>query len=92
MLTVHPYGVAGQFPTLATQARNLAQSVAQVAQSAIQGGDVLATSEEVERRLGICRKCDKFVHESGRCVLCGCFMHLKARAKALTCPDQPPRW
>lgn len=39
-----------------------------------------------EERLAICNSCDKFLHTTSTCKVCGCFMKLKtAYAKAM-CP------
>ncbi|MCR5119347.1 MAG: DUF6171 family protein [Lachnospiraceae bacterium] len=42
--------------------------------------------EEYERRLDICRKCEKL--SAGTCLKCGCFVELRAAAKAGHCPGK----
>jgi Family of unknown function (DUF6171) len=40
---------------------------------------------EINRRLNICQGCESF--KEGRCMLCGCFMKLKARLSTGSCPS-----
>ena len=42
------------------------------------------TEEEYERRLAICRTCDKLL--AGTCGACGCYVELRAAAKVSRCP------
>lgn len=47
-------------------------------------------SEEYERRLMICKSCDRLFQ--GMCRLCGCFVEMRAAMKIRGCPDIPDRW
>lgn len=40
--------------------------------------------EEYERRLAVCRDCDKLL--AGTCGACGCYVELRAVAKVSHCP------
>lgn len=42
------------------------------------------TEEEYERRLAVCRDCDKLL--AGTCGACGCYVELRAAAKVSHCP------
>ncbi|MCC8137047.1 MAG: DUF6171 family protein [Clostridiales bacterium] len=41
-------------------------------------------------RLAVCRTCDKLL--SGMCILCGCYVELRAAMRVRGCPHVPPRW
>jgi hypothetical protein len=45
----------------------------------------LASSKEVEKRLEICKKCDRY-NTLGICKECGCLVKFKARLKNKSCP------
>ena len=48
-------------------------------------------AEDVHRaRLDICRKCDHL--QNGMCVLCGCYVELRAAKTHMKCPDVPGKW
>ena len=42
--------------------------------------------EEYERRLAICKECDKL--NSGTCNACGCYVELRALADVSHCPHK----
>ncbi len=46
--------------------------------------------EETARRLDICRGCDHL--QNGMCVLCGCYVELRAAKRHMKCPDVPGKW
>jgi hypothetical protein len=71
------------YPSIAQQAKNLAQTAADVARDPRWVDD-----EEYERRMNICRACNLFDHEQVRCRKCGCRLKGKARFKAGKCPIQ----
>ena len=49
-----------------------------------------APEEITAARLDLCRACDRLA--DGMCVLCGCYVQLRAAKKKLGCPDVPARW
>ena len=70
-------------------------SEAQLAQSIRELIDLLpeekrAGTEETERRLKFCRQCDHL--QNGMCVLCGCYVELRAAKRLMKCPDVPNKW
>lgn len=52
---------------------------------AIKGEDRVAT-EEYEKRLSLCKSCEKL--NAGTCNACGCYVELRALAEASHCPHQ----
>jgi hypothetical protein len=42
--------------------------------------------EEADRRLDICKGCPFLIGITHQCKKCGCFMHLKTKMLAATCP------
>jgi hypothetical protein len=68
------------FPPLATQAANLFQS----AVAFVGDGCAMVDEAEYRRRLDVCRTCDR--RAGKRCTACGCWIGLKARGRAFTCP------
>jgi len=50
--------------------------------------------ELYDERIKICRSCEHLQKKLGveTCKLCGCVMPLKARFRATSCPDNPPKW
>jgi len=47
-------------------------------------GCALVDDAEYRRRLGVCHFCDRRTER--RCTACGCWIGLKARGRAFTCP------
>ncbi len=45
-----------------------------------------AGDEMYEKRLAVCRECDKL--NGGTCMSCGCYVELRAAAKAGRCPGR----
>ena len=41
-------------------------------------------------RLALCRQCDRL--QNGMCVLCGCYVELRAAKKHMQCPAVPGKW
>ncbi len=66
----------------------LAQSVRELIDLLPEG--IRAPSQTVERRLHICQSCEHLA--DGMCVLCGCYVQLRAAKGKLSCPDVPARW
>ncbi|MCD8022798.1 MAG: DUF6171 family protein [Lachnospiraceae bacterium] len=46
--------------------------------------------EVYDERLAICRGCDRLL--AGTCMLCGCYVELRAAMRVRGCPDVPARW
>lgn len=49
-----------------------------------------AEPEVTAERLKVCRACDHLT--DGMCVLCGCYVELRAAKNKMRCPDVPGRW
>ena len=45
-----------------------------------------ASEEESVRRMDICNDCDRLIPITHQCKECGCFMKMKVKLKAATCP------
>lgn len=76
----------GGSPSVPQLAANAIGAIGRVATALIHGEQVLASSEERERRLAICRGCEHL--DGGRCKVkgCGCFVEAKSRLLSETCP------
>jgi hypothetical protein len=68
------------FPPLTAQAANLLQSVV----AFVGDGCALVDDTDYRRRLETCRACDR--RNDKRCTACGCWIALKARGRAFSCP------
>ena len=68
-------------PSLARQAWNLAQALADFAAD----GCHTVAEDEYRRRLETCDACDH--RRANRCLKCGCRLSLKARGRAFKCPE-----
>jgi hypothetical protein len=69
-----------KFPPLTAQASNLFQSVV----AFVGDGCALVEDAEYRQRLRTCHACDR--RNGKRCTACGCWIALKARGRAFTCP------
>ncbi|MCH5287725.1 MAG: hypothetical protein J1E43_09900 [Christensenellaceae bacterium] len=49
-----------------------------------------ADHEAMASRLAHCKACDHLMN--GTCVLCGCYVELRAAKKVQRCPDVPGKW
>ena len=47
---------------------------------------MLASSEEIKKRLKICEGCELLLKPTYNCKVCGCFMKVKTRLKRSKCP------
>ena len=52
--------------------------------------DKKVSEEEYRRRLDFCKDCDKLV--DGMCVLCGCYVELRALKIGMRCADIDKKW
>jgi hypothetical protein len=72
--------LVGEPPPLPDMMRNLYHDMKGWAQDGFKTED----EAETNRRLDICQGCENF--KEGRCMLCGCFMKLKAKLSTGSCP------
>jgi hypothetical protein len=70
------------YPSLLQQAASAAKAAARFAAS----GFAIASAEEAERRMAICRTCPEFNAIDVRCYQCGCFLKVKVKDQVETCP------
>ena len=61
------------------------QAMIQKYKDAIKSADQVPP-EEYERRLAVCKACDKL--NAGTCNSCGCYVELRAAAKVSHCPNK----
>lgn len=52
--------------------------------------DIRASDALYERRLDRCKSCEHL--NVGTCLLCGCYVELRAAMRRADCPDRPSRW
>ena len=53
--------------------------------------DLLRTPEDMyEKRLASCRECDEL--NRGTCMVCGCFVEVRAAYERMHCPDVHAKW
>ncbi len=83
-------GETTDFPSIATQARNLGGAIGRVVAAAVTGHPVKVSPEERDRRWALCMTCENLVND--RCKLCGCFFRAKIELATESCPLNPPRW
>ena len=46
----------------------------------------MVSDEEYERRLSVCKECEKL--NAGTCMSCGCYVEIRAAAKISKCPTK----
>lgn len=73
-------------PSLGRRLLNFAGALAKHAAS----GWRMATPEQAEARLSICRACVNY--DDGMCLACGCLLEIKVRLADQRCPLEPPLW
>jgi len=66
----------------------LAQSIRELIE--LLPDDRRASADESSRRLAQCRQCDHL--QNGMCVLCGCYVELRAAKVHMKCPNVPGKW
>lgn len=72
-------------PTVSSMAKGFASAVKNHAKSGFKNAD----PQTVEQRVSICSECDKMGSEGvwkNRCMVCGCFMKVKAKWASSKCP------
>lgn len=52
--------------------------------------EMRADDELYQARLSLCRECDRL--RNGTCLLCGCYVEMRAAKKHMSCPMVPARW
>lgn len=92
----YPTTSVPEMPSTAKQVFSLAAAATQFAASIWrEGKDALTPPDEYRERLEACEGCPmlKLTWLGSRCSVCGCGIHLKARAKTFRCPHPDgDRW
>ena len=65
---------ATEYPSLWTQATNAAGALGRVAGAVLAGEPVRVDQAEYDRRLAVCRGCEKYDSSRAACTVCGCQM------------------
>jgi hypothetical protein len=73
-------------PSTGEMGKNLADLLLKVAKDSIVGNPILVSEDEQQRRMDICRACDKFMARSIRCKECGCYLNHKTQFVVSECP------
>ena len=75
-----------EFPSIPDQAQNLTKLIQDVIVDAVKGNKIFASDELKEQRMAICRGCEYYHEEQGRCKECGCFLEDKTSYSSAICP------
>lgn len=78
--------LALKMPSLYKQFKNLTLEAGKTLKNIAAGAAPNVSQEERERRLSICKGCEKYDTERARCSLCGCLMKFKTYLASATCP------
>jgi hypothetical protein len=65
---------------------NLAQNFGNSVINHIADGLKQVPEEEYNKRIDICKTCDKYDAEANKCTHCGCFLKVKASWNSEKCP------
>lgn len=52
--------------------------------------DIKTPASEYERRLSLCRECEKLL--GGMCTVCGCYVEMRAAVQKQYCPAPRKQW
>jgi len=52
--------------------------------------EIKTPKEEYERRLSICKECDRLL--DGMCPVCGCYVEMRAAVATNCCPAVKAKW
>lgn len=75
-----------QYPNFWEQMNNFKEFAKSVGQNAAEGNGIFVSEDKVKTREEICQSCSQFNRESKKCYVCGCFMQVKWKFKASSCP------
>jgi hypothetical protein len=77
-----------EYPSLLKQGKNLAKFTLNLVKyiHENQGKGLFVSDETFNKRLDICKTCDKYDEMQQRCVECGCFLNEKATLSFEKCP------
>lgn len=72
--------------TVPQMAKTVAQAGIDTIKHIVSGKGAICSQEEEDARMAICKKCQFYIPEKNRCQKCGCFLTLKLKLKAVSCP------
>jgi len=75
-----------ELPPLKEQAKNLFNDLSKAIAKSVKNGTVLASKEEIQRRLEICVNCELYNAQKKRCTKCGCWTSKKVLLEHIDCP------
>lgn len=75
-----------QYPDFWEQMKNFKEFAKSVGQDVAEGNGMFVSDEKTNEREKICETCSQFNRDSKRCHLCGCYMKVKWKFKAASCP------
>lgn len=84
--TCHDSEPPKEMPSTLDMAKNLFQTVKDIAGGVANGEGLRVDEDTYEARLRMCLECDRFDKESTRCSECGCYMKVKCMFKKTYCP------
>lgn len=74
------------YPSIPEQAQNLSKFVFEIIKKSMKGDALMVSDEVAEERLSICKQCEYYDGEQGRCKECGCFLEHKVKWSLDSCP------
>ena len=75
-----------KYPDFWEQMKHFREFAKSVGQDITEGDAIFVSEEKLKNRESICNDCSQFNRESKRCYLCGCYMEVKWKFKASSCP------
>jgi hypothetical protein len=75
-----------EYPDFWEQMKNFKEFATSVGQNVAEGDGIFVSEQKTSDREQICNDCSQFNRESKRCYLCGCYMIVKWKFKAASCP------
>lgn len=82
-----PFAREGKYPSTREVAQNAIAAVRRAAVSVLQGKSPLANKAQAKMRLSVCKTCEQYDPEKGRCFVCGCFVNAKTKVTVESCPE-----
>ena len=75
-----------EMPSNFDMLKNFLKSGKDIVGGVMAGEELMVNEETFKARMNVCETCPLFVHETKRCLECGCFMNAKAVFKKTYCP------
>jgi hypothetical protein len=78
--------MTSEYPSLPEQGKNLASFAFEIVKKAFSSEALLVSKEIKEKRMDICKQCDRYDPEQIRCKECGCLLEYKTDFALDSCP------